>query len=79
MIDLSFLNGHRDGSRLTTTACRPRLARQSSSPRICIQFAVKMEPLLLLVVKVIGTGFAAIVGFYIVFLVLGAIPFFQRQ
>lgn len=43
-------------------------------------FAANMDiGILLYALEIIGISFAALVGFYVVFLGLGAIPFVQRQ
>lgn len=42
-------------------------------------FASKMVADLCFGLEITGIAFASIVGFYVVFLCLGAIPFFQRQ
>lgn len=42
-------------------------------------FASEMVADLIYGLEIIGIAFAGLVGFYVVFLCLGAIPFFQRQ
>ena len=38
-----------------------------------------MDGLSFYALEIIGLSFAALVGFYVVFLGLGAVPFFQKQ